>query len=334
MNLHLEHKEWIGLFALVIPLVVLFYYLLQWKKKVRKSIGDETRLNILTGNFSPNLFRIKSLLLFVAFVLGIVGLINPRQPNGAANTTKKGIDIAIALDVSKSMIATDVLPSRMEQAKQFINQLVSKLQNDRVSLIFFAGKSYLQMPLTTDLGAIQMFLSSAAPEAVPQQGTDISDALKMSEKSFFDDKAHFKSILLITDGEDHEGGVISVAEDLANKGVMINTIGVGTSDGSELIDTATNKAYRDDKDNIIISKIDEPLLKEIATKTKGIYVHLQNNDDAVNSIYNQLSHIDKSAFTDISDMKFVNYVFPIALIIFLILLVEKLIPEIKTSSLF
>lgn len=333
MKFQLEHKDWLRLFAFIIPLIVLYYYLLQWKIKVRKRIGDEERINALTANYSPRLFRIKSLLLLITFVWGVVALVNPRQPQGVANSTKKGIDIAIALDVSKSMLATDVSPDRMSKAKLFITQLIAKLQDDRVALIFFAGKAYLQMPLTTDLGAIQQFLSVATSDAVPQQGTDISEALKMAEKSFYEDKTHFKSIILITDGEDHEGGVNSTAEDLATKGIMINTVGVGTSAGSEIMDTSIKKAYRDDKENIIVSKLDEQLLQQIAKATNGTYVHLQNND-AVNTIYKQLSNVNKQAYTDMSEMKYFNYVFPFALLVFLILLIESFIPEIKIRPTF
>jgi Ca-activated chloride channel family protein len=179
-----QNKEYIWLFAGLIILVFFFLGILLWNKKIIKRIGDKSLVNLLISNYSPKLFASKFILLSVAFALGVLAVMNPRQPGAADNVKRKGIDIAIALDVSKSMLAADLPPNRLERAKQLISKLMNEMPDDRVALVLFAGKAYLQMPLTIDHGAAQVFVSSAVPDAVPQQGTVISDALTMSAGVF------------------------------------------------------------------------------------------------------------------------------------------------------
>ena len=154
-------------------------------------------VKVLTSNFSSPLFTTKFFLLSLGFAIGVVAVMNPRKPGAADNVTRKGIDVVVAMDVSKSMLATDLAPSRLERAKQFINKLMAAMPDDRIGLVLFAGKAYLQMPLTADHGAARLFVSSASPESVPQQGTVISDALNMSVRAFNPKERRFKPIILI-----------------------------------------------------------------------------------------------------------------------------------------
>ncbi len=178
-------------------------------------------------------------MLSLAFILGIFAVMNLRKPGDSVENNRKGIDIAIALDVSKSMLATDLAPNRLERAKQLIGKLMNKMPDDRIALVIFAGKAYLQMPLTVDHGAAQLFVSSASPDAIPQQGTVISDALHMSTRVFNSTDRKFKAVVLISDGEDHDADAVSTAKELATQGVMINTVGIGSAEGSTIIDPVT-----------------------------------------------------------------------------------------------
>jgi len=201
------------------------------------------------------------------------------------------------------------------------------MPNDRIALIVFAGKAYLQMPLTVDHGAAALFVSSASTDAVPQQGTVISDALKMSANVFDAADRKFKAIVLISDGEDHDEDALSTARELSSKGVMINTIGIGSPEGAPIADPITGENKRDATGTIIISKLNEEGLQEIATQTNGIYIRLQSSDEAVTALKAQLSQIEKKAFGDVSQINFRTYHTWFAAAMLLFLIIELFIPE-------
>lgn len=179
------------------------------------------------------------------------------------------------------MLATDLAPNRLERAKQFIGKLMNEMPNDRIALVLFAGKAYLQMPLTVDHGAAQLFVSLASPDAIPQQGTVISDALNMSARVFDAADRKFKSVILISDGDMMTVDAVTTANDLAVQGVMINTIGIGSANGATITDPLTGENKRDNAGNVVISKLNEDVLKEIAGKTNGVYVKLESSDEAL-----------------------------------------------------
>ena len=325
--LQFQHKELIFLFAGLGLFIILFVWILQWKKKVRQRMGDKRLIDILTENYSSKLFASKFIVLSAAFAIGVFAALNPRQPGALDMNSRKGIDIAIALDVSKSMLAADLPPNRLERAKQFVNKLMNEMPDDRIALVLFAGKAYLQMPLTIDHGAAQLYISSASPEAVPQQGTVIGDALNMSAGVFNSTDKRFKSVILISDGEDHEETAVGTARDLAKQGVMVTTVGIGSPEGSAIIDPATGQNKKDEAGNTIISKLNEEGLKDIANATNGVYIRLQNSDEAVAEVKEQLSQIDRKAFNDVSMMNFKNWFIWFAAAMFVLLLVENFIPE-------
>lgn len=329
MNWQFQYKEFIWLFVAIAILVGLFLYLLRWKRNTLKKIGDKKLVKLLIDNFSSKGFTVKFILLILAIATGIIAVMNPRVPGDTDGVERKGIDVAIALDVSKSMLAADLAPNRLERAKQFVNKLINEMPNDRIALILFAGKAYLQMPLTVDHGAASLFISAATPDAVPQQGTVISDALEMSAGVFNSAEKRFKTVVLISDGEDHDADAISTAKDLAAQGVMINAIGIGSPEGSFIVDPATGQNKRDEAGNTIISKLNEEGLKEIAQYTNGIYIRLQNSDEAIASIKSQLSQIERKAFGDVSQMNFKTYYIWFAVAMFILLLSENFIPERK-----
>lgn len=290
-------------------------------------MGDERLINLLTANYSSKRFFIKFVLLTAAFITGVFAVMNLRKPGNSDAVKRSGIDVAIALDVSKSMLATDLAPNRLERAKQFIHKLMEDMPEDRFALVLFAGKAYLQMPLTTDHGAAKLFVSGADPAIIQQQGTVISDALQMSANAFVSAERKFKAVILISDGEDHDAGAVSTAKKLAEEGVMINTVGIGSPEGSAIIDPATGENKKDAEGNVVISKLNEEVLKELAEVTNGSYARLQSSDEAVKVLKGQLSQIDRKAFGDMSLMNFTTYYYVFAGLMFLLLLVEPFIPE-------
>jgi Ca-activated chloride channel family protein len=322
-----QHKEFIWLFLLIPVIILLFIRLIVWKKKAIRRIGDVRLVKALISNHSPSRFIIKFIIITVAFALGILAVMDLRRPGGDSSETRKGIDITIALDVSKSMLATDYPPSRLDRAKLFITKLMDQMPNDRIALVLFAGKAYMQMPLTADHGAAKLYVSGAGPTAVPQQGTVISEALKMSARVFNPKERRFKTIVLISDGEDHDEEAVSTAKDLADEGVMINTIGIGSPEGSTIVDPETGALKRDETGNVVVSRLNEEILDQIATSTNGIYIHLQESDEAVAGLMKQLSQIERKSFGDVSLMNFKVYYMWFAAGMLLLLFIETLIPE-------
>ncbi|MGK2860764.1 MAG: VWA domain-containing protein [Chitinophagaceae bacterium] len=293
-----------------------------------KRIGDRQLLSPLMGGYSPGLFKLKFGMLSLAFAAGIVMLMDLRKPGGTEGINRKGIDLVVALDVSKSMMATDLSPDRLERAKQLIQKLMSVMPDDRIGLVLFAGKAYLQMPLTTDHGAARMFVSAANPNAVPQQGTVISEALKRSADAFNAAERRFKAVVLISDGEDHDLEAVKTAKEMADQGMMINTVGVGSTEGSYIPDPLTGTNKIDPATGAsVISKLNEDVLKQVAAATNGIYIHLQESEEAVKQLQKQLSGIEAKAYGDVSLMNFKSYYWWFAAGMLILLLGEYFVPE-------
>lgn len=287
----------------------------------------------LIKTYSPGLFGLKFSLLSIAFAAGVVTVMDLRKPGDAEGVNRKGIDVIIALDVSKSMLATDLAPNRLERAKQLIGKLMNAMPNDRIGLVLFAGKAYLQMPLTTDHGAAGMFVSSASPDAVPQQGTVVSEAIRRSSNAFNAAERRFKAVVLISDGEDHDPEAVKTAKELSAQGMMINTVGIGSPEGSYLPDPATGQNKVDPATgSAVISKLNEEELKQIAANTNGIYVRLQESDEAVRQLQEHLSQIESKAYGDVSLMNFKAYYWWFAAAMLLLLLIEYFIPETKKAK--
>ena len=329
MNFQFQYPEFLWLFTAIAIFILLFFLLLRWKKRTIKKIGDKKLVKQLIKNFSSRLFAAKFIVFSFAFVLGVVGVANLRRPGSADNIPRKGIDVVIALDVSKSMLATDLPPNRLERAKQMILKLMDQMPNDRIALVLFAGKAYMQMPLTVDHGAAAIFVSSASPDAIPAQGTVFSEALQMSSRAFNSKEGRFKSVVLISDGEDHDEETLKTVEDLSKQGIMVCTVGIGSPEGSQIPDSATNDYKRDAMGNIVISKLNEDELKQIAEKTSGVYVHFESSDQTVNDLMKQLSQVEKKTFIDISLLNYKTYYMWFTMAMFLLLILEFILPERK-----
>lgn len=295
-------------------------------------MGDAALIDQLTPGYRPVRSWIRFGLITVALAAGVIALMNPRRPGRSENNSRKGIDLAIAIDVSKSMLATDLAPSRLERARQLVLKLMDAMPEDRIALVLFAGKAWMQMPLTNDHLAAAMYVRTAGPDAIPQQGTVISDALNMSAGAFAGAEKRFKAILLISDGEDHDEGAVRTAGELSEEGVMINTVGVGSPEGAVIIDPATGTEKKDEAGNTVITRLNEQTLEEIATKTNGIYVRLQSSDEAVKAIMGQLSQIERKAYGDRSLIAFTSYYAWFAVAMLLLIIAEWLIPDTISSG--
>ncbi len=319
--LHFQHIEYLWGLAALPGMFLLYYGLIQWKKRNIAKIGDENLVKLLLKNYSPEKFTIKFILIIIAFTAGILALTNLRSPKGVEKVTRKGIDVMIALDVSKSMLAQDVQPARLDRAKQLLYRLIDQLNNDRIGLVIFAGKAYLQMPLTVDHSSAKMFINAATPDAVPTQGTVISQALDMCLSSFNKKEKKYKSVILITDGEDHDdGSAAQLAAKMADEGVVINTIGIGSPQGAVIMDPTTNEVKKDEEGNTVISKLNEQLLMDLAKKTGGIYQLYDHSDRVVNKLAGYLNTMDQRAVTDSVYTNYRSY-YPYFLLIALLLLI-------------
>jgi Ca-activated chloride channel homolog len=331
MNLQFQHPEFILAF-LALPFVgLLFWYVLQWKLSVAKKIGDEKLVNELTKVHSPTKYLAKFVLAALALIALIAALINPQRAGEMDKVERKGVDVMIALDVSNSMLAEDIKPNRLERAKQLVNRLMVQLENDRVGLVLFAGRAYMQMPLTTDHTAARMYVQNAGPHIVPTQGTMISEALKLSTTAFNSKERKYKAIIMITDGEDHDPASLEVAEQLSVNGVIVNTVGIGSAAGTPIPDPATGQYRKDAQGNTVLSRLNEAQLKQLASVTRGVYVNTEDLNEAAEVLVRQLNTIQETAVEDAAFKDYIHY-FPWFVIIALGLLVaEFMLPERKMA---
>ena len=313
-------------------MILLFIFLLQWKKRTAKRIGDARLVSQLVRNYSPFKFALKFILVAICFGLIITGAANYQEPGNLQNTNLKGVDVMLVLDVSKSMLAEDIKPSRLERAKQLLTKLLDRLQNDRIGIVLFAGRSYLQMPLTTDHSAAKMYVQNAGPDVVPTQGTVIGEALRMANASFNSKERKYKSIVLVSDGEDHDPEALKVAKELASQGVMINTVGIGSPDGSPIIDPVTKELKKDQTGQTVISKLNEAELQQLSDATNGRYIRLDNTEDALITLTQQLDSIEKRSLTDSEYIDYKSYFQLFLAIALLLLLAEFFLPERKLRT--
>jgi len=318
-----QHPEYLLASAAIIPMVILYLLVKQWKKNTAKKIGDPALVKQLIRDYSPSRFLLKFILVAGAFAILALALAGPRTPNGATNVNRSGIDVMIALDVSKSMLAQDIKPDRIGRARQLISKLIDRLSDDRIGIVVFAGKAYLQMPLTTDHAAAKTYLSSASPDVVPTQGTVIGDALKMCYAAFNTKEKKYRSVILISDGEDHDENAMKIAKAMADEGVMINTVGVGSPEGSTIMDAATSELKKDQQGNLVITRLNEAALKNIAVTGNGIYQSLSSADEVAAALDEQLKTLGKRSITENSSMVY-RYFFQWLLAIAMIILVIEL----------
>lgn len=331
--LHFQYIEYFLAFAAIPLMIFLYFQLKSWKQKTARKIGDPSLIKELTGQFSSKNFLTKFILFTIAFALCVFAVAGLVIPDGTQKINRKGTDLMIALDVSKSMLAQDIQPSRLERAKQVISKIIDNSPDDKIGLVVFAGRAYLQMPLTVDHEAAKMYLSAATTDDVPTQGTVISDALRMCYAAFNPKEKTFKSVLLISDGEDHDDEAIKITKDLAKDGIMVNTIGIGSPQGAPIMDPSTGQYKKNDQGETVISKLNEQELREIAKNGNGIYQLYTNTDAVASNIKDQLANIGKEVtISDSSYASFKQYFQYFLAAAFVLLLIEFFFSEKKRSK--
>lgn len=331
--LHFQYTEYFLSLAAIPVIILLYVLLIRWKKNAAKKIGDPRLVKQLTKNFSRAKFAVKLVLFIIGFALCGVALASLVVPDGSHRITRKGIDVMIALDVSKSMLAQDIQPSRLERAKQVVSKIIDNLPDDKVGLVIFAGRAYLQMPITIDHEAAKMYLASASPDDVPTQGTVISDALRMCYSAFDPKEKTYKTIILISDGEDHDDDAIKAAKELGKEGITVNTIGIGSPQGALIMDPETGQYKKDDKGNTVVTKLNEETLRSIAKSSGGLYQLYSTTNEVAKNIDEQLSGLGKEmASNDSSYESFKQFFQYFLAAAFLFLIIEFFISEKKKTG--
>ncbi len=320
---HIDHLYALGLIPL---LVVLFIAAIYWRRKKLKKLGDERLVFEQIRGYIPGRTTFKFILLAGALSVIIIGWANLRIGDKSEKVERKGIDVIIALDVSKSMLAQDIQPDRLTRAKQLIMRLTDKMQNDRIALIVFAGKSYLQVPLTVDYSAVKMMLQNVSPDMVPTQGTVIGDAIDMGIHTFTQNERKYKSLIIISDGEDHDETAIQKTREAADAGVVVHTVGIGSPQGATLYDPVMKSVKLDENGQPVVSKLNEDEMRAIASAGHGTYSLLQNTDEVADKLTNALDSMEQKNLGSVVYTDFTSYYQYFLFAGFLALIIEWLLP--------
>lgn len=297
--MQLEEKIWFWL-LFIIPVIVVFFLILQlWKRHAQNKFTNKRILKKLSPNKS--LFKpiLKLIVLCLAFTCLVIALVNPKVGTKLETVKREGVDIVFAVDVSKSMLAEDIAPNRIEKSKQLVTQIINNLASDRIGIIAYAGKAFPQLPITTDYAAAKMFLQSMNTDMLSSQGTAIDEAIKLA-KTYFDDEDQTNRVLIIiSDGEDHSNIAANVAEEASEEGIKIFTIGVGRTKGAPIPIKRNGIILNYKKDNTgetVITKLNEEVLIKIADEANGQYINGNSTNEVVETIREILNKMDKKEF--------------------------------------
>ena len=288
------HPEYLYLLLLLPLLIGVFIYTVIQKRRNINKFGNPDLLAELMPNVSIVRPQVKFYLQLFSVLLLVIVLAQPQFGTKQEKEKRKGIEVMIALDVSNSMMAQDVQPSRLEKAKQVLSKLVDGMTNDKIGLIVFAGDAYTQLPITVDYVSAKMFLSTISPQLVPRQGTAIGSAIDLAIKSFGPKSESGRAIIVITDGENHEDDAVGAAKLAAENNIVVDVIGMGKIDGSPIPIPGTMSFWKDKDGNVVVSKLNETMCKEIAVAGKGLYVHADNSNSAYKKITKELDTLAKS----------------------------------------
>ena len=328
------HPEYLYLFF-ALPFVFAIYIYLNIKKQRDVSgIGTLDLVKRMMPELSLKRSYLKFWIVFSALVLGILLVAGPQFGTKVEKVEKRGIELVIAVDVSNSMLARDVSPDRLSRAKQMLSRIIDARKDDQIALIVFAGEAYVQMPLTSDTQSAKLFLNSIDPSLVPVQGTVIGKAIELGINSFSSAKDVDKAMILITDSEDHESNAIQMAKQASDAGIMVNVIGIGSVDGSPIPESSSSNQFKTDSEgNIVVTKLNEQMAREIAQSGKGLFVHADNSNSAMNALESELDKLQTKQMESLSYSEY-DEKFPIiAWILLIVLIVEVCIFD-KKNRLF
>jgi Ca-activated chloride channel family protein len=281
---------------LIIPLLALFFIWARFaRKRALKRFGNQQTIKELMPFVSKSRPVFKFFLLMLALAFFIIGAARPQFGSKLKKVQREGIELIIALDVSNSMMAEDIQPNRLERAKRAISRLVDRLKDDKIGLIVFAGEAYTQLPITSDYNSAKLFLEAVNTQIVPRQGTAIGAAINMSLRSFTPEGNANKAIIVITDGENHEDDPVTAAQEAAKNGIIVHTIGMGLPQGSPIpvLRNGQTDYLRDNDGNVVVTKLDETTLEEIAAAGNGIYVRANNAQVGLNALFDEINKMEK-----------------------------------------
>ena len=312
---------------LIIPILVLMRFIV-WRKRKRnlRKFGDPSLLKEMMPDVSKYRPTIKFCLLLSAITILIFMIARPQVGSKISHEKREGIEVLIALDISNSMMAQDVIPSRLEKSKLLIEDLVDHFTNDKVGLVVFAGDAFVQLPITNDYVSAKMFLQNINPSLITTQGTDLARAISLSQSCFTQREHIGRAIIVITDGEDHEGGALEAAREAYKKGINVFILGVGTSKGAPIPDG--NGGYlKDNSGQIVLSALNEQMCQQVAKAGNGVYIHVDNTSDAQEKLNKELSKL-QSGISDTVVYSEYNEQFQIfGIILLLLLIVETILLE-------
>ena len=311
----------------IIPILVLMRFIV-WRKRKRnlRKFGDPSLLKEMMPDVSKYRPTIKFCLLLSAITILIFMIARPQVGSKISHEKREGIEVIIALDISNSMLAQDVIPSRLEKSKLLIEDLVDHFTNDKVGLVVFAGDAFVQLPITNDYVSAKMFLQNINPSLITTQGTDLARAISLSQSCFTQREHIGRAIIVITDGEDHEGGALEAAREAYKKGINVFILGVGTSKGAPIPDG--NGGYlKDNSGQTVLSALNEQMCQQVAKAGNGVYIHVDNTSDAQERLNKELSKL-QSGISDTVVYSEYNEQFQIfGMILLLLLIVETILLE-------
>lgn len=298
--IQLDEKTYFYLLSIIPVMIVLFVLLQIWKKRTQKKFSDLSLLKQLTPEKSNFKSTLKLILLLLGIAFLTLALVNPKMGTKLETVKREGVDIVFAVDVSKSMLAEDIAPNRLEKAKRLVSEIINQLASDRIGIIAYAGQAFPQLPITTDYGAAKMFLQNMNTDMLSSQGTAIDQAVNLATTYFDDEEQTNRVLFIISDGEDHsEGSISQSVENATKEGIRIFTIGVGREKGAPIPikrNGIVESLKRDGQGEVVITKMNEATLRNIAGEGNGEYINGENTEEAVTFIKEQLDRIDKTEF--------------------------------------
>ena len=317
--------EYLCLLILLPLLLAVYIYSNYRRNRNLRLYGDVQLLKSLMPDVSVYRPSIKFWLSFAALALIVVALARPQFGSKKETITRQGIEAVIALDISNSMMAEDIAPNRLEKAKKIISRLIDKFENDKVGLIVFAGDAFVQLPITNDFISAKMFLETISPALISRQGTDIGGAISLAMKSFTNTEGVGKAIILITDGENHEGGAEEAAKLAADKGMNVYVLGIGSLEGAPIPADGSNDYRRDKEGNVVVTKLNEQMAQTVAQAGNGAYIRVDNTNNAQKILESEVNKLAKADVTTEVYTEFNEQFEFIAWIAFILLVIEALI---------
>ena len=314
---------------IIIPVIIVIRLLEMRKRKLKlKKFGDLSLLKQLMPDVSSSRKSLKFWLMIAALALLIVMLARPQMGTKISQEKRKGIEVIISLDISNSMRAEDVVPSRLDKSKMLVENMVDNFTNDKVGLVVFAGDAFIQLPITSDYVSAKMFLQNTDPSLIATQGTDLAGAIELSSKSFTQQDKVGRAILIITDGEDHEGGAIEAAEKARKNGIRVFVLGVGSTKGSPVPDG--NGGYmKDNSGQEVISALNKEMCKQVAQAGGGAYIHVDNTSLAQRQLNDELTKLQKGDISSVVYSEYDEQFQAVGILVLILLIIEMLILERK-----